>query len=119
MMPKAWYSMIDVRLIRPKRPCCMPRLKRRTATLGDGISTSTATSRRVTHGMRMLDGWSVGRGCGCVGEHVQDCHEHGEPELLRAEQRVGIVVPFAALDVVGVSKDDENPCHLEMSVSVV
>lgn len=28
--------MIGVRLMRPRSPCCIPRLKRRMATLGDG-----------------------------------------------------------------------------------
>ena len=38
MIPNAWYSMIDVRLIRPRSPCCIPRLKRTIATLGDGYN---------------------------------------------------------------------------------
>ena len=36
MIPNAWYSFTALRLIRPRRPCCIPRLKRTTATLGDG-----------------------------------------------------------------------------------
>jgi hypothetical protein len=54
MMPKAWYSMIEDREIRVSKPCCMPRLNRRTATFGDGISTSTSTSRTKNHGSAML-----------------------------------------------------------------
>ena len=66
-------SIIDDRLMRASSPCCIPRSKRRTATLGEGyvgsvcqykrfmgkrdealtISTSTLTSRTVNHGMRM------------------------------------------------------------------
>lgn len=75
-MPKAWYSIIDDRDIREMRPCCMPRSKRRIATLGDGCgaraklsgwgvlyylwnkslttSMSTLTSLTVNHGIRML-----------------------------------------------------------------
>jgi len=36
MIPKAWYSIIDERLIRPSNPCCIPRLKRMMATFGEG-----------------------------------------------------------------------------------
>ena len=39
----------------------------------------------------------------------KDCHEHGEPQLLGAEQRVGIVPPDAELDVVGVAQNDKDP----------
>ena len=53
MIPKAWYSMIEVRLILPRRPCCIPRSNRRMATLGDGwkvICQSTSTKKPiVTH----------------------------------------------------------------------
>lgn len=35
-IPKAWYSMIEDRDIRVRRPCCMPRSKRKIATFGDG-----------------------------------------------------------------------------------
>jgi hypothetical protein len=76
------------------------------------ISTSTGTSRRVTQGMRIL----------CVVSHqlrsdtevrdVQDGHEDSEPELLCAEQRVGIGSPFPSLDVVRISKNHEHPCGL-------
>ena len=36
MMPKAWYSLTALLLIRANRPCCIPRSKRKTATLLDG-----------------------------------------------------------------------------------
>lgn len=36
MIPKAWYSIIEEREMRARSPCCMPRSKRRIATLGDG-----------------------------------------------------------------------------------
>lgn len=36
MIPKAWYSLTALLLIRANRPCCIPRSKRRTATLLDG-----------------------------------------------------------------------------------
>ena len=71
MIPNAWYSIIELRLILARRPCCMPRSKRRMATFGDGyasvnesvvqwkadihtISTSTFTSRMVNHGINTL-----------------------------------------------------------------
>jgi hypothetical protein len=41
MIPKAWYSIIDDRLIRPSNPCCIPRLNRMMATFGEGCSHST------------------------------------------------------------------------------
>jgi hypothetical protein len=90
----------------------MPRLNFRIATLAEGISTSTGTSRRVTQGMRTLRG---GVSTVCVeerGEYVQDSHEDREPELLRAEEGVGVGVVFSGFDVVGVAEDDEYPCHL-------
>ena len=43
----------------------MPRSKRRTATLGEGISTSTGTSRSVTHGISTLRTVRFDR-CVCV-----------------------------------------------------
>lgn len=39
MIPKAWYSMIDDREMRAKRPCCIPRSKRTMATFGDGCGS--------------------------------------------------------------------------------
>jgi hypothetical protein len=92
----------------------MPRLNFRIATLAEGISTSTGTSRRVTHGMRTLRVFVSGV-CMCGrerGEYVQDGHEDCEPELLRAEEGVGVGVVFSSFDVVGVAEDDEYPCHL-------
>jgi len=49
-----------------------------------------------------------------VGVHLQDGHEDGEPELLRAEQAVRIRPPLAKLDVVAVAQDDKNPGHLRL-----
>jgi hypothetical protein len=73
-IPNAWYSMIDERLIRPRRPCCIPRLKRIIATFDEGwrhskygfwhefmeeempltSSISTGTSRTKHQGRAML-----------------------------------------------------------------
>jgi hypothetical protein len=91
----------------------MPRLKRRTATLGEGISTSTGTWRRVTHGMAML-GWC--QCCGVLssleGASIQDRHEDGKPELLCAEQSVCVGSPFTTGNVVGVAEDNKGPGSL-------
>jgi hypothetical protein len=46
------------------------------------------------------------------GRYIQDCHEDGEPELLRADKSVGIVSPFSAFDVVNVAHDDKHPGSL-------
>lgn len=35
-IPNAWYSMIDDREIRARRPCCIPRSRRTIATFGEG-----------------------------------------------------------------------------------
>ena len=59
----------------------MPRSNLRTATLGEGISTSTGTSRSVTQGMRMLPNVSHGKGFGLELD-LQDCHEDSKPEFL-------------------------------------
>jgi hypothetical protein len=50
--------------------------------------------------------------------YSQDGHEHGKPEFLRAQKRVGIGVPFTALDVVEVAHDNKDPGHLE-AVSIL
>jgi hypothetical protein len=42
----------------------------------------------------------------------QDCHEEGEPEFLRAEQRACISPPLANFDVVCVPHYNEYPCTL-------
>jgi hypothetical protein len=90
----------------------MPRSKRRTATFGDGISTSTATSRRVTHGIKTLA--MVSRGSSSMERRtIQDGHEHCKPQLLCADEGMCIGVPFAALDVVKVAQDHKDPSHLE------
>lgn len=44
---------------------------------------------------------------------LQDGHEHGEPQFLCTQERVGIGVPFAALDVVEVTHDNKDPSHLK------
>jgi len=41
MIPKAWYSKIELRLILARRPCCIPRSKRRITTLGEGLGSSS------------------------------------------------------------------------------
>jgi hypothetical protein len=51
-------------------------------------------------------------GEGGRGEYVQDGHEDCEPELLRAEEGVGVGVVVSGFDVVGIAEDDEYPCHL-------
>lgn len=43
MMPNAWYSFTAERLMRPNRPCCIPRRKRTTATLGEGCGNTSAS----------------------------------------------------------------------------
>jgi hypothetical protein len=136
MMPKAWYSSIDVRLIRPSRPCCMPRLKRRTATFGDGcaqapistssfgakgvpgatltISTSTGTSRRVTQGVSTLRrrrpvSCKIVSGVEDDGMSPQDGHERSKPKLLRAEKDMRLQIPLLRRRIVHVAGDDEHP----------
>lgn len=48
MIPKAWYSMIELRLILAERPCCIPRSKRSTATLGEGWTVIKQTNKCST-----------------------------------------------------------------------
>jgi hypothetical protein len=65
------------------------------------ISTSTGTSRRVTQGIRTLENMSIVMEE--LEDSVQNCHEHGKPELLCAEQGMGVCPPFSSFDVVGIS----------------
>ena len=68
MMPKAWYSRIEEREMRARRPCCIPRSKRRTATLGEGYGTSkgkgkveweTSRSRLRMGGIALYANWQA------------------------------------------------------------
>jgi len=77
----------------------MPRWNFITATLGEGISTSTGTSRRVTHGIRTLCEVSEVQ-LKFGGLSLQDGHEHCEPQFLCADEGVRVGVPLPALDVV-------------------
>ena len=45
IIPNAWYSFTALLLIRPRRPCCMPRSKRSTATLFDGYDENKEAVR--------------------------------------------------------------------------
>jgi len=45
---------------------------------------------------------------------VQCCHENGKPQLLCAEQRVGVDSPHPKGYIVVVSQDDEGPGGLLM-----
>ena len=44
--------------------------------------------------------------------NIQDCHEHGKPEFLGTEQRVGLGSPFTQGDIVSIPQDDEDPGSL-------
>jgi hypothetical protein len=108
MMPKAWYSMIEEREIRVSKPCCIPRLNRRTATFGDGISTSTSTSRTKNHGSAML-GEGSAEGPDHKASYSQDGHAERVPELLLAKNVEAIGVPLVCGHVVAVRENDEDP----------
>lgn len=124
--------MMEVRLILPRRPCCMPRSNLRIATLGDGcpghtvsvasyqparrrrltISTSTGTFRSVIQGMAMLVVVSAEPSNGHVGPgpgSLQDGHENSKPQLLCAEERVSVRPPLSALDVIDVAENGKAP----------
>jgi hypothetical protein len=88
----------------------MPRWNFSTATLGDGISTSTGTSRRVTQGMMTLRQIvSVDAHAAEEGEDPQDGHENGEPEFLCAEKSIGVGSPSSTCAVIRVSQNDKHP----------
>jgi hypothetical protein len=108
MMPKAWYSMIEDREIRVSKPCCMPRLNRRTATFGDGISTSTSTSRTKNHGSAILSEGSA-EGPQRKVSYSQDGHAERVPEFLLAKNVETVRVPLVCGHVVAVRENDEDP----------
>jgi hypothetical protein len=112
MMPKAWYSMIEDREIRVSKPCCIPRLNRRTATFGDGISTSTSTSRTKNHGSAMLSEGSA-EGPKYKASNSQDGHAERVPELLLAKNVEAVGVPLVCGHVVAVRENDEDPSEDE------
>ena len=69
--------------------------------------------------MRTLRGVS-GALCGrAPAGNVQDGHEYGKPQLLGADQSVGVGLPLPGCAVVGVAQDDEDPGRLGVGVSVV
>ena len=44
--------------------------------------------------------------------HVQYCHKHSKPELLRAEKRMRVCPPLPKFDIVGISQDHKTPGRL-------
>ena len=56
--------------------------------------------------------WTTGQ----LEKTAQYCHEHGEPELLCAEQTISVGSPLPEFDIVDISQDHEDPGSL-VSVS--
>jgi len=125
--PKAWYSITAERLMRPRRPCCIPRSKRTMATFGDGCfwylviklftcdearptnSISTGTLRTHNQGMRILMmriSTTPGQGTEI---YSQRSHAHGIPEILLAENVLYAHVPCLGVGVVRIAENGEQP----------
>ena len=56
-----------------------------------------------------FDGWKITLE---TEGYLQNCHKSGKPELLRADQDVGVGIPDTGLDIVRVSEDHKDPCRL-------
>ena len=97
--------MIEDREMRVNKPCCSPPSKRMTATLGDGISTSTGTFLIVSQGMMTLQ--AVRReklratDRGRLG--LQESHSEAVPEVLLPQYPDVIGVPAVLIDIIAVS----------------
>lgn len=79
MIPNAWYSIIEERDIRARRPCCIPRSKRRMATFGDGCSGGVEEDRGTVSRTRARREPGLDQD---EGTHHFDVHfdlSHGEP----------------------------------------
>ena len=107
-IPKAWYSIIHEREIRPSRPCCIPRRKRTIATFGEGSSMSTGTSRTQNQGIKTLKAHqNAVRNSLLV--YLQDSHSTNKPEILLAGDVRATQVPCVGLSVPDITKDRESP----------
>jgi hypothetical protein len=125
--------MTDVRPMRLMRPCCMPRLKRRTATLDDGYVMLVATAYQATDNVLRTHNLNLHRNFPQsnprnaytvsmvsfkhqryvrLSKSIQYSHEHGEPQLLCTKQCVTVYPPFSASDIVTISDYDERPGSL-------
>jgi len=111
IVPKAWYSRIEDREMRVNKPCWSPRSKRRIATLGDGISTSTGTSLTVNQGIRILQAARCEKQQTIDGVRSgsQDRHSETKPEVLLLQHPDTVGVPLVFIDVVAVPQYDEYP----------
>ena len=115
MIPKAWYSFTALRLMRPSKPCCIPRRKRTIATFGDGCenqneSAMSAIESKYTNSNHQLDidGDLAGAD---PGEDDPGRHAHDVPEILLTDEVAAIGDPLLRLSVKDVAHDRECPCE--------
>ena len=97
--------------MRARSPCCMPRSKRRTATLGDGYACFSVNSIRTahptcTHNFDVDFNFAHRK----PRNENEDCHAENKPEVLLRGYVPSTKVPRLGLDIIRIAKDGENPC---------
>ena len=87
-----------------------------TATFGDGWKFSLANLLKViTFAAETCDSdfnWNLPESE--PRNENKDSHENSEPELLNANERIGVGPPDTLLDIVKVAKNDKRPGGLKI-----
>lgn len=119
IIPKAWYSLTALLLMRPNSPCCIPRSKRRTATLFEGCRKTTEWNRSVL-AIRETHKLNVDRNLSCTDPRKNDprCHAHHIPEILLPDDMHATQVPLLPIGIPEIPQKDEHPYRLRERLTI-
>lgn len=96
-------SMIDERLIRANRPCCIPRSNRRTATFGEGydflIRINSLSNKDIAYNFDVDLDFADSE----PGNKYEDGHAENEPKVLLTDHMGSAKVPGSSYWVIDIT----------------